>query len=366
VNILYVSLSYIPSRRASSIQVMKMCEAFTQVGHTVTLVAKRGDDGLVRGSDDFAFYGVTPRFETIKLPRPVRRGGDIVYVLNLWVLVRRTHADLVYSRHLAGALFAARRGLPVVYEAHGVPSGGLQRRMMRALTASAHLSRIVAISRSLAGDLLSAGLGVDEARLLVAHDAATPQSHHAAVRLGPGPHIGYVGNLYPGKGAELVVAVARRLPEYRFHIVGGTPADLRRRGLSDLPANLELHGFVPPGALAGLYAAFDVLLLPPQRLVVGATGRTDISRWMSPLKVFEYMAARRPIVASDLPVLQEVLVDRKNALLVPPDDVDAWVESIRMLIERPDLARDLATAAFDGFMREHTYRARAARVLEGL
>ena len=108
------------------------------------------------------------------------------------------------------------------------------------------------------------------------------------------------------------------------------------------------------------------MLLPVQREVYGGSRRTDYSRWTTPLKMFEYMAAGRPIVASDLPVIREVLEHGRNALLVPPDNLEAWETAVRTLITDASLRTGLAQAAVKDFHREYTREARARRVLEGL
>ena len=76
----------------------------------------------------------------------------------------------------------------------------------------------------------------------------------------------------------------------------------------------------------------DVLLMPYQRKVSIGDHSADTSRWMSPMKMFEYMAAKKPFISSDLDVLREVLTDEVNALLVDPENVKAWDKALKRLI----------------------------------
>jgi glycosyltransferase involved in cell wall biosynthesis len=87
---------------------------------------------------------------------------------------------------------------------------------------------------------------------------------------------------------------------------------------------------------------------------------------MSPLKVFGYMAAARPIICSDLPVLREVIEDGRNGLLVPPADPDAWAAALKRLLGDKNLRASLATTAHSDFLSRHTWRQRASRVIAGL
>ena len=374
LRLIYLSISYVPARRASSVQVMKMCEAFASLGHDVTLTAKNTPGRLEAGvGDPFAFYGVEPTFELLRLPRPAWRGGGAVFGLaaarTLWG--HRRTADLVFSRDLPGAVLAARMGLRVLFEAHEMPRGRASTALLQRLVRDPHLARLVTISERLRADLDAAGLlPADPTRALVAHDGADPAP---AVEGAPpfgrdrdGLQIGYIGSLYPGKGAEVVPPLAERVPEATFHVVGGRERELAEWRRRALPPNVVLHGFVPPGDLERYRQALDVVLLPAQREVMGATGGQSIARWMSPLKLFEYMASGRAIVASDLPVLREVLRDGDNALLVPPDDVGAWAEAVRRLALDDGLRRALGDRARQDLLENYTWRERARAVLAGL
>jgi glycosyltransferase involved in cell wall biosynthesis len=87
---------------------------------------------------------------------------------------------------------------------------------------------------------------------------------------------------------------------------------------------------------------------------------------MSPLKVFEYMAAGKAIVCSDLPVLREVLEHERTALLVPPDDRDAWVGALVRLARDVPFRHCLGAAARRELEDKYTWQRRAQRVLEGI
>ncbi len=85
---------------------------------------------------------------------------------------------------------------------------------------------------------------------------------------------------------------------------------------------------------------------------------------MSPLKMFEYMAAGKPILASDLPILREVLRHEHNCLLCDPSNIDTWVASLKRLLAEQALARTLAETARRDFLKNYTWSARAQTVLQ--
>jgi glycosyltransferase involved in cell wall biosynthesis len=370
VRILYLSLSYVPSRRASSVQVMNTCAALGRQGHDVTLVAKRAVESTASGQDDHAFYGVDRTFRVDKVSRPAPRGGGLVFAAGVVrrLLRQRRDVDLVYCRDIVGASVASELGMPVAFEAHGMPTHPLHVAAWRRFVSRPSFRGLVAISDALRRDIVAAGLAPPAAPVVVAHDAASVGLGRAPRRaLGAPPRIGYVGSLYPGRGVEIVLDLARRMPDVCFDVVGGSERDLARWKAMAMPANLQLHGFQPPARLATFYATFDVVLLPhPRHGVTGATGTEDISRWTSPMKMFEYMASGVPLIASDLPVLQEVLTDGQNAVIAPAGDAAAWEQALRRLLGDDELRVRLATAAQRDLQREYTWDARSRSVLTGL
>jgi glycosyltransferase involved in cell wall biosynthesis len=92
--------------------------------------------------------------------------------------------------------------------------------------------------------------------------------------------------------------------------------------------NVIQTGFVNQNELPLYLAACDILLLPNQPSKKKSSFGDNFIRWTSPMKLFEYMAVGRLIIASDLPVLREVL-NEKNAILCPPGDVESWQKAIR-------------------------------------
>jgi glycosyltransferase involved in cell wall biosynthesis len=177
---------------------------------------------------------------------------------------------------------------------------------------------------------------------------------------------GYTGHLYQGRGVELMLEVAARLPEICFLLAGGEPGDvtkLEKRVQEKKLSNVILAGFVPNAELPVYQAACDFLLMPYQQRVAASSGG-DIAAYLSPMKLFEYMACGRPILSSDLPVLQEVL-QPEFAILLPSDNPDAWVIALRELAGDPQKRAELGSQARARALG-YSWEERARRVLEGI
>lgn len=367
MRLVYLSNAAVPSRAANGVHIMKMCAAFAAAGHDVTLLARRGSDGP---GDVFAFYGVPPSFAIRHLPRAGGTMGEYGYAAACAWAVRRLKPDLVFSRYLLGSVAAALAGVPGGLELHQpVPAASrLQRRLFHAYVRRPEFRRLVVITRPLL-ELFRDADGISADRILVAPDGADlPGENVDAWRPDPqGFHIGYLGHLYPGRGIELILALARRCPWATFHIVGGTDEDVARvRQAAAGDANVTVHGFVPPARAEAMRLGMDVLLAPYQSVVGLGSGTVTTERWMSPLKIFEYMAAGKAIVSSDLPILRDVLVPERNALLCAPDAVAEWERSLARLRDDPELAARLGGTARADLVREYQWSRRAERILAAL
>jgi glycosyltransferase involved in cell wall biosynthesis len=163
-----------------------------------------------------------------------------------------------------------------------------------------------------------------------------------------------------------MMELARRNPGVVFIWAGGEPkavsawaARIERERLS----NLRLLGFVPQKELPLIHAASDVLLMPYERTIAVSSGG-DTAAFASPMKAFEYLAAGRAILSSDLPVLHEVL-NEGNAVLLDPESIDAWEAALRTLVDDPSLRARLGQTARRDAAR-YSWLERTRRALEGI
>jgi glycosyltransferase involved in cell wall biosynthesis len=169
----------------------------------------------------------------------------------------------------------------------------------------------------------------------------------------------YCGHFYDEKGVPSLVDAARLLTKATVQLVGGWPADIERmqaraRGCE----SLRFAGFVANALVPLHLAAADVLVLPN-------SARFPQARTTSPLKLFEYMAARRPIVATRIPALAGLLRHGENAWLVAPDRPEALAEGIGHVLASPALGERLAEQAWRD-VQNYTWRRRAAGILATL
>lgn len=368
----YLSRSRIPSREANSIHVMKMCQAFGHLGHEVTLFAPDVRDGLEAGvSGAHGFYGVEPCFALEKLPWRRVKGRTFLYGWDAGRAARRMGADRAFGRCLHSCAVAARLGVETTWDAH-LPAFLDTRRdrwLFKWMIAAPAFRGVTTNCDALRREILKAVPGL-AGRVIAAHNGADPPPEAVAPadlgETGGRIQVGYVGHLYAGKGFEVIRALAALAPWADFHVVGGEQAAVDALASDGgLPRNIRLHGFVPPAEAERLTLAFDVLLAPYQAEVRTAGG-AETAAWMSPLKLFGYMACGKPILCSDLPILREIIEDGGNGVLAPPGAPEAWAAALKRLADDPAERQRLGDAARRDFLARHTWRERARRVLEDL
>ena len=355
-----------PSARANGLQVAAMAESLSATGLNVAVVVPRRfrqDD-----TDPFAFYGVRPTFQVERIasfdtidivPARWQRVPFLVQSASFaWrVLARagvaRDTGFLVRDHYTLDILVSGLRERDlgrVACEVHNLPQRPSRRRWL--MDSLRKLPAVITISDALRDDLLAEGLDPD--RVMVARDgvflkrfAGLPGARVARreLKLDPQrPLVVYAGQLFAWKGVDTLVAAMGAVPDAQLMVVGGGHRELPRlRALAaeHCAGRVTFAGQVPSTDVPFHLAAADVIALPN-------TGTLPISaRYTSPLKLFEAMASQRPIVASDLPSLGEVLTHDRNAHLVTPDDPAALAAGIRALLDDPARAARLAGQARD-------------------
>ncbi len=376
--VLYIAAidSYVPSPSADSIQVMSMAGAFAELGHQVTLLVPRGSRHLDAAGtpqvDPFEFYGIEPRFEMhrVRVSGVGGRWGLVLFGLTARRLARRHPWDLVFCRNAFASIALARAGIKHVFEAHHPHlAGGVDRRHLPVLR-SPLVQRLV-LPGSDQADLF-VGVGVDPDKILVAPDATAPppaalpiDARRQLKRLAgedegtAGPIAVCAGSLGPLQGTDQLIEIARLLPHVRFVVIGGPDRELGtsyRRRAADL-TNIRFVGVIEPRRVAPLLGAADVLLSPH--------ASSSEQQNVSPRNIFEYMAAGRPIIATDLRSTRAVLDDGRTAILVPPDDSQAQAAAIERVLGDAQLGASLGQAARTDALA-HSWVDRARRILESL
>lgn len=367
-----ISTSKIPSSTANSIQVMKACSALAQLGHEVCLWVPGVPESDWESLS--SFYGLETQFEI--------RGTPSIQFLKRYdfaalaaLQTRNWKADLIYTWLLQSGIHALRQKLPVVLELHDRPMGRFGPGLFRQFMAIDGEKRLALITHALQrvletefsanfkpGEVVIALNGVD---LQVYENLPTPKKAREQLGIPEKPTVLFSGHLYAGRGTGLMESMAKELPHIQFVWVGGRREDVDhwRAKLSEQKVeNVILTGFIENKKLPQYLAAGDILLMPYENMIAGSSGGNS-AEICSPMKMFEYMAAGRAIVSSDLPVIHEVL-NENNAIFCPPENLESWVKAIQNLVDNPKKMHVLGLAARES-SQSYSWKTRAGNILQG-
>jgi glycosyltransferase involved in cell wall biosynthesis len=377
--LVYVANNRLPTEKAHGLQIVQMCEALADTGYDLTLVTPRRfntPEMQALDASRWEYYGVKENFVFRRLvcldlfpifPRHhvAMLAQTFTYLLALlvWLLFRRV--DMLYTRDLflGFALAALRPRARLIYEVHQRHKSRLGTRLQGFIVRRAF---VVPITEHLAAEMRA--LGAD--RVLVAHDgiraarfADVPAQADARAAIGWPPDVfivGWVGRLHlmgVDKGVGLLVDALRQVEGAALAVVGGPDKMVDQVRARWIAAGLDAGRFlasgqVPPERVPLYLSGFDVCAMPHP-------WTEHFAYYTSPIKLFEYMASRRAIVASNLPGFAEAVTDQDSALLVPPEDVNALADAIRRLRDDPALRGRLADRAYEVVMARYTWQARA-------
>ncbi|WP_216830625.1 glycosyltransferase family 4 protein [Alkalihalobacterium elongatum] len=360
MKILYISSSIVPSNNANSVHVMKMCNALAKNGHEVTLIATKGSEV----QEPYGYYNVSPIFKLVLVPQGKFGLSPILRILKA-ILLKMKGVDLIYTRWpLASFTFSKLSNNKMIIEYHGKPSSKLNEYFIRK-SLEARPKNIFNTS-SLRSYFLSNLPRLEQLNTMVLHNGAD-----SVVKQKKFPNssinCGYVGSFKKGKGVDTVVKIAEKLPEIQFHIVGGTKQEIKEMKAQTIAKNIIWYGFLPQGEISRVMEKIDISLLPNHpNVYVDTKNKNDIGDVTSPIKVFEYMSYGKVIIASDLPVIKEVLKHEYNALLVKHDDIEGWKEQIIKVITNEELRLNLSEIALKDFNENYTWEIRAKKALEDI
>lgn len=367
MKLIYISPSQIPSKAAHSVHIVKMCEAFAKNGHEVTLInpTKAKRSGSIE--EIFEYYNVTRNFNIKNFKYLKVKGGNIINPLRLvfWLITQKK--DLLICRDVTVAAFAAFFGLKVIYDAHKiVKKKGLEKQVILNLFRSKNLVKLTVVASKMKE--IYESMGVAANKVFIIRNGTSEVTDKSAIPciVNNGYfNVGYVGHLYAGKGMEVIEQIAPHLTNTCIHIVGGMEQDIDSwKKKINLP-NVVFHGFIPQSRLSSYINSFDVCLLPNQEKVFGFGNRQDIGDITCPLKMFDYMAHKKAIIASDLPVLHEVL-NTSTAVFCDSRNSQEWIEAIQMLRSNKELRESIANNAYELFKEQYNWQKRAQKIMEGV
>ncbi|HUE98469.1 MAG TPA: glycosyltransferase family 4 protein [Anaerolineales bacterium] len=368
--VLYTAFDVVPSPKGAS----------THILHNIRgLVNSQFDVHLLTPND-----GLLPSEDTIEGARVSRISQD----LSQNFLARATHFgkavlthitlnpkyDVVHYRNIWDGLAVAqnkrRFGHKTLFEVNGLPSielkyhypgidSSLLSKIKEQEVATLHLSDAIICPSNVTREYI-ASCGLSPKLVTVIPNGVSPSDFSPSPlprREGRVPVLLYLGTLADWQGLDIVIRALPRILEQqavRLHIVG-RGRSRQRKLLSKQIRRLGLEGSVlvqpavPHHEVPTLIAESDICIAP-----LGLNDR-NVTQGACPIKVLEYMASSRPLVASNMPIVRELVREDVDALLFSPNDPDDLARQVLVLLKDFELSKRLADSATKRALTKFTW-----------
>jgi len=327
---------------------MKMAQGFFSLGNYVEVITNNSLGTLlnrIKIRDIASHYGISKKI-AVKYIKPSLKSyltgfieKNSIYCEKVLDYIREKQFDFIYCRDYSIPYAAVTAGIPVVMESHSVNYDSSDLNNIRDVASLDSFKGFITIHEKIKNAHVERGM--PEKKVLIMEDGVDldlfyidDDKDYWRSNLGldtSKKYIVYSGHLYKDKGIEIILGFAKRLEKYeelRFLLVGGFERDRRYWEKFCKKAkikNVFFTGFVENTKLPGYLKAADCLILPYDTSIRPKVMDIDTT---SPLKLFEYMAAKRPIVATAIPTIMKILKNNHNSLLVEPGDVDDFSNKI--------------------------------------
>lgn len=367
MKILYIANARIPTEKAHGIQIMKMCEALG-MENDLELVIPIRINWIKKNA--FEYYGIEKNFKIKKFPCIDLIPFDkLLGHLALWIesltffafsffyiIFKKT--DIIYTRDkfFLGLAFFKNN---LIFEAHTFPKNYFLYSWFFKRTKA-----VISITKQLKN--LFEKQGIKPEKILVSSDGVdlnqfdikeNKEECRKKLNLPLNKKIVlYTGHLYLWKGADVLAQASRFLKDnIAVYFVGGTKKHVQEFRQKYSASRIKIMGHQPYGQIPLWLKSADVLILPN-------SAKQKISHWTSPIKMFEYMASKRPIVASDIGSIREIL-NENNVFLVEPDNPEKLAQTIKNALENANFSNKMLNQAFQD-VQVYTWQERARNILK--
>lgn len=366
LSVIYPHNQRLMGGKAHDIMIMRTCHALAEMGCKVKIITGRP----AISESLFSYYGLRPLPEFQIIQVPMLRGRyfswhgifNLFCLLKILTLKKKGMADIIYLREFKLAHFLLRfkkvLKLPFVIEVHDLKIRRFYDLCSERNKMEEHVLRGVdgiIVLLDTFGRILKETYHIDGIPVIKVPLAAKKlSSTHKPSGM---KIVGYIGQLYPMQGVDVLIEAMTYLPDAGLSIIGGSENDLKR--LKKIAANQNLdkritfHGFVHPDKVQKTAKEMDVM-------VICALNKGKM-RYAAYTKLYEYLAMGKPIVAVDLPSIREEVDDGMNALLARPEDPRSLAEKISHVLDNNEIAKTLALNAHR-LADEFTWEKRASRL----
>jgi glycosyltransferase involved in cell wall biosynthesis len=336
IKVNYISEISLPSHSGYTQHVLKICDAFSESYKTNLFLFKNNTRYKILQKN----YLLKNKFNLVPFKK---KNYNINFFLRLkyafWVKNNIEKDSLILSRSILTSLVLSFWKINNILELHHPPTGLTKfiYNVSRIFKLDSFIKYIV-ISKNLKNFMkLKKSIVLDDA--VDTYDYKTKQFKTINYEFT------YIGSLFKGKGLEVIIYLSKNFPKNNFYVFG----DLRTLNkdtfnINELKSikNLFFKGYVDYKRVPNILLSSKFLLMPYQKKVYVNSKRLEVSNFMSPLKLFDYLASGKPLIASNLSVYSHILKNNQNCILVNNASLENWKKKIDYVLKNYNAIKKLS------------------------
>ncbi len=336
----YLATANIPSRTANALQIIKMCEAISKLKYSVTLFLPNlnGPNMSLK-----KYYGIKHKINLIKIGRKKNFISGINNILIPLYMVFKSIKignDLIITRNFFISLLLIILKKKHILEIHDDinVSGNITSKIFKIfnLLKSSSIFKIVFISLRLKKHICKEYL-YDKKNFVILPDATEIKNYNIKKIKRKRLKIGYFGSIYKSRGVDLIIDLARLDDQNDYFIYGGSKDEISILKQEIKSKNIILKSQVPYALVKKEILKMDILLMPYTKKATISGDFGNIIKFMSPMKMFDYLGASKILLSADISVLREVLIPNYNSILVKNYmNVNSWKIIINKISLNPN------------------------------
>lgn len=365
----YLSPGVIPSKNAYSINIINQCLALSKTNKVVLITFNNNSiksDMRHLISKEYGLF-LNKNFTIKTFSSKFKIFSYFRVILFLFFNFLSNNNKVIFSRNLYISFFISLLPLKVkhIYEIHH-PSFSFRELIQKKIIYNDSIKKIFITSalkkyyfnNKLSNSIILPDAAEEFSNLFNTKTKMKLNKKYSYLNSFRQNNVGYFGSLYSGRGIEKIIKLANKLPMINFFIIGGPEEYLENY---NIPKNLYAFGYLPYQESRYLMKKMSLLLIPYTHKTKVNSKYISTAKWMSPLKIFEYMSSKRLIVSNNINVLREILNNQNSIIL--NDNINDWCLFLNTYFKNRDEYNKLPLNAFKEFKQKYTWTNRSKKII---
>lgn len=324
--LLYISELNVPTKSAHYIQTMKMCSAFSKKVKTTIITSSQVED-FKKIKKTLLLDGYFKINSVFKKPTEINFFFRFVFLIKILFFLSKNKFDYIFTRSVFISTFLAILKIKNVLEIH-IPNTGFTKYLFLLYSKlyQNKYQKFILINKK-----LNKVFNFPKKKFLTLDTCIDLDNFNIKTNLKKNSCV-YTGSSYKGKGFELICEIAKKLPEVKFYAYTNKKKEIKKK-LSFIK-NLEIFDYQNYNKIPKIIKSHKISLMPYSNKINIRSESITAEKYMSSIKLVEYLASGNIIIASNIPVYKNILRDKFNCFLVNPKNLNEWVKKIKFVLKR--------------------------------